>query len=492
VGSFAVSKPGPLAYDTVSGTLWMIESGTSNIVHYSTSGTLMSQSVSVASPTALAVGSNGDLLVGDNGPDQNVKIFSNIESTPTLSSSLGNVGGQSTGTYGMLNFGGVNGVGTDSSGNIYVTMNGIRPGVDTSQMVSVGIRSFTPSGTENWELHTNSFVDTGVLDPQTMSDVYSKTGHYTLNLSQPAGQQATQVGVTQNTVKYPNDPRFTMETGFAYPVAVRYIDGQKFLYYFSMYQSGMLIYRFDGETAVPSGWLSPTISSSNGPGIWRDTSGDGVIQASEVAAGDNSFGSFGMYVDSQANIWSIGSNGFTEFPPQGLDSVGNPIYTESSMKTYAFPSGYSDIERVIYIPETDTLYVGGYLTSGLSAGSYWGQVGATFARFNNYTKSSSPTMAYRFNTSFNGTGTGPKSVDVAGNAIFMQDGSEQGSDGQGYMYVYDANTGAQTAKFMAGSDVGGLGWTDIPGAIHAYVMPNGHYLIFLEDDVHAKILMYSW
>jgi hypothetical protein len=502
VRSFAVNKPGPLAYDAVSGTLWMIEEGTSTIVHYSTTGTLLSQTITVASPTALSVGSNGYLYVADNGPDQNVKIYSNIETTPTLYSTFGTVGGQySNNEVTPLSFGGLTGVGTDSSGNVYITMNGLAPNVDPSKTISTSVRSFTPAGAENWQVYTNHFVDTGVIDPTTNgADVYTKNAHYKLNLAGAVGSQATYVGVTQNPLKYPDDPRNQLATGFAYPVAIRYINGQKFMYDFTMYQNGMLIYRFSGETAIPSGWLGLATNGSayppnhpSGYWIWRDTSGDGSFQSDEYTTGDQSFSSFGMSVDSNAHIWAIGPRGIEEFPPQGLDSVGNPIYTEASMILHPAPAGYSDLERVLYIPETDTMYLGGYLT-GTTNGGYWGAVGAVYDRYNDFT--TAPTLAYRITTSFNAAElTAPKTVDVVGDAIFMQDESEKSVAGPGLCRIYDANTGALKIAFYPGAAVGGTsstGWTDIPYGLHAYQLQNGTYLVFLEDDVHAKIIMYYW
>lgn len=501
VGSFAVSNPGPLAYDSVSGTLWMIEKGTSTIVHYSTSGTVLSQ-ITVSAPTALAVGANGDLYVADNGPDQDVKIYTGIETTPKLSTEFGTVGGQyANGEVASTSFGGLTGVGTDSSGNIYITMNGMAPDVDPSKTISTSIRSFTSSGVLNWNLYTNEFVSAGVIDPTTNGeDVYTKNAHYKLDLTKAIGSQATYVGVTQNPLKYPNDMRNQLGTGFAYPVAIRYIDGKKFMFDFSMYQNGMMIFRFDGETAIPSGWLGYATNGSvyppnhpSGYWIWRDTSGDGDFQADEFATGDSSFSSFGMSVDSRGDIWAIGSSGLEEFPPQGIDSVGNPIYTLATMKLYPKPTGYSDLERVLYIPETDTMYLGGYLT-GTTNGGYWGAVGAVFDRYNNFT--TAPKLAYRIDTSFDiSTLTAPKTVDVAGDAIFMQDESEKSVAGPGICRVYDSTTGALKTSFYPGAAVGGTsstGWTDIPYGLHAYELENGRYLIFLEDDVHAKIIMYYW
>lgn len=500
--SFSVSNPGSLAYDANSDSLWMIQKGTSNIIHYSSSGAVLGQ-VSVANPTALAVDNQGRLLVGDNGPDQNVKIFTNIESNPTLSASFGNVGGQyKTGIKAPLNFGGITGVGSDSVGNIYVAMNGVKPGIDSSQIISTDIRAFNSAGTLNWQLFSNSFVDTAVIDPLSDgTEVYSKSAHYKLDLSKPVGQQAIDYAVTQNPLKYPNDPRYMFGSGFLYPVGMRYINGQKFLFMFSMYQQGMVIYRFDGEFAVPSVWLGQANNGSAYPAghpggnwIWTDSSGDGDFQSNEFAAGDDSFNSFGMSVDSAGVIWSVGSKGVTAFAPQGVDAKGNPIYTAASMKKYAVPAGYSDVERVIHIAETDTLYIGGFPT-GQTDGGKWGTPGSVLDRYDNFT--TAPTKKFSLKTTFNATtGVLPKAVDVAGNAIFIQDGtSGNGDAGPGLMHVYDASTGIEKVNFYPGAAIGGRannGWTDIPGAVHAYSLKSGRYLVFVEDDVHGKVFMYYW
>jgi hypothetical protein len=43
--------------------------------------------------------------------------------------------------------------------------------------------------------------------------------------------------------------------------------------------------------------------------------------------------------------------------------------------------------------------------------------------------------------------------------------------------------------------VGGIsntGWIDIPYGLRAFRRANGQYLVFVEDDLKSKVLMYSW
>ena len=82
-----------------------------------------------ARPSALYYdGANGQLMIGDQGPDMNIKIY-NITETPVLAKTFGILGGylDSTGAVkgmvGAQRFTRVVGIGKDSSGNLYVLNN---------------------------------------------------------------------------------------------------------------------------------------------------------------------------------------------------------------------------------------------------------------------------------------------------------------------------------------------------------------------------------
>ena len=139
-------RPGPMAIDS-RGDLWIIQEGAdtplmrkyaatypTGIYCYHTNGTYTGKSITdVAFPTALAVDSNADrLLVCDNGPNQNVRIYTGLtNTTPTWTDTLGVAGGVYSGATpgliydpsagGYARFVGLTGVGVDASGNYYVS-----------------------------------------------------------------------------------------------------------------------------------------------------------------------------------------------------------------------------------------------------------------------------------------------------------------------------------------------------------------------------------
>ena len=79
-------------------------------------------------PVALWIDRETHLLAADNGPDQDIKIFSDLNTTPKLAGTFGEKGGVFKGTpglYGPKRFYGISGIGTDAAGNFYISQ---RPG----------------------------------------------------------------------------------------------------------------------------------------------------------------------------------------------------------------------------------------------------------------------------------------------------------------------------------------------------------------------------
>ncbi len=56
--------------------------------------------------------------------------------------------------------------------------------------------------------------------------------------------------------------------------------------------------------------------------------------------------------------------------------------------------------------------------------------------------------------------------------------------------VYEAATAKYCGTMWPGKDVSG--WVDIPYAVRAHKRANGEYLVFVEEDAKAKIIMYRW
>ena len=505
--SWPAAEPGALAY-LPSGFLWVLQDK-GVIQKYSVEGVAQPQKIVVPGATAIATDpQSGMLLVADNGPDQNVKIFSALDNSPVLHHTFGVQGGvvagPVNGKIGGPRFNGLTGVGVDAKGNLYVSQNGTGP-LRVASSYNTTLAAFDPAGKELYRLFAHEWVSTAVIDPQSDgTELYGRTTRYQMDYSKQPGRQAVDLAITMDRFAYPEDPRLNLSSGFVYPMAIRRIQGQKFLFMTTMYATGIIIYRFDGEIAVPSGWLSAgavantngkfPVNQPDGVWIWRDIDGDGAFGGNEYASGDATVnGAFAWSVDEDGSIWTAGE-AIRRYKVLGLDNHNNPIYDNSKSDIFNIPLDFSRIERIHYTPSTDTLFITGF-RPGQSDDGCWGQVGKTLARYNNFA-TRRPSKQFQIDIPSNCKGlVVPKAMDIAGDAIFIINVSS-GGHGTGLLQVYDATTGSRTLSFHADpAVVGGIsntGWIDIPYGLRAFRRPNGQYLVFVEDNFKSKILMYSW
>ena len=59
------------------------------------------------------------------------------------------------------------------------------------------------------------------------------------------------------------------------------------------------------------------------------------------------------------------------------------------------------------------------------------------------------------------------------------------------MYVYETATATSIAQLKPGIEVASeSGWVDIPYGLRAFHRTNGKYLVLVEEDAKAKVIMY--
>jgi len=508
VSSWTATNPHQICVEP-SGNLWVI-CGTT-IEHYSPTGTYLGQQItSVSIPSALCLDNSGDLLVADQGTDDNIKIFSSVDTSPTLSSTFGVQGGvlgqtgTSMGVISPLHFNQITGVGVDSSNNIYVASN---RNVDGGGSV---LESYTSSGTQNWVLYGLEFEDVGSMDPTTNgADVYTTERHYTIDYTKPQAQQWAYKGYTWNPHLYPNDPRNTSASGM-FPTAgiVRRIGGNPILFTLDQTGDSLTIYRFNstssGEIAIPSGFISPSTLTGGWPAnqpttgawIWRDTNGNGSPDSGEFVqpTGDPSYSVGGTYIDDSGNIWETGASPnltITEYPCQGLDSEGNPIYNYTSAVSYTGVTDFTEIDRCMYDVASDTMYLSGY-TSSLTVDT-WGLAGKMIAQYPNWshgnrTAAWKTTFPYQYDPSNSGNWNLPKAVCIAGSYIFVAYYNVVTA----HCDVYLKSTGASVGSFtypisnVQGNDV------DSYYGLQAFLRSDGEYEITQDGYRGAKIMLLHW
>jgi hypothetical protein len=441
--SWSSDRPKQIAVDTQN-NLWIIQAkdaaNPAKILHYSNTGTLLSQKITdVIDPTALAIDNQGRLLVAENGPRQQVLIY-DISGTPKLIGTLGTQGGIYSGTrgeVGELKLNGLTGVGTDRSGNIYVSNDGFgNSGTD--------LRKFSPLGKMQWQLLGLQFVDNADADPGIDGlDVFTKHEHFMMDYSKSNGQEWTYKSYTVDKFRYPDDPRLHNQNHSAASVFVRRIKGKRFLYLTGMFAHQLSFYRFDGEIAVPSAIFArahstwPTNQPAKGSWLWRDKNGDGSIQSNEyesLGAEDDSI--WGWEVDRNGDVWQASESGtIGHYPVQGLDSYGTPIYNAATSEKIPMPAPFKSLARIKYFSETDTMYLTGYTNDRPHIGKEWGTVGTEIVRYDNWSQNRNIRwrVALPYQPSDNPDPSAKsfiviKAIDVVGDRVFAVSSNPHSAD----------------------------------------------------------------
>ncbi|MGO8925883.1 MAG: hypothetical protein ACLQU3_03160 [Limisphaerales bacterium] len=481
------------------GTLWVIQgseaTASAKIAHYSANGELLPQTISgIAVPTALAGDTKTRLFVTDGGPEQLVRIFDTA--TCRQIATFGVKGGIFSGVKGQVGpqrFNGLVGAGSDAAGNIYVACKG-RPDGNGSGLV---LQSYKPGGGLNWELLGLEFVDNADVDPAADTNAYTKEEHFVMDYRKTRGQEWSYRGYTLDRFAYPNDPRLHVDFCSTF---ARRIQGKLFLFGIDMYSEHLLIYRLtkQSEIAIPCGYFAqrhlkgewPPKQPAQGEWIWLDRNGNGDFDADEYDSQpkDNPQ-CWGWWVDGKGDIWQAGdANKIRRFPCQGFDSNGVPKYSFATAKTESAPEPFTNLQRVEYFPATDTMYLSGYSKAFANKKGNWKTVGKVVCRYDAW--SAEKTKRWELKPPFDEAQEGsktygtPVAMSIAGDYLFIA-----------YLKtaevrVYEAATVRYCGTLRPGKDLSG--WLDIPYAVRAHKRADGEYLVFVEEDAKAKIIMYRW
>ncbi len=535
---FSFTRPGPIAVDAADNTLWIVQAADdgvdARVVHCNPDGTIIPGEIQgLEDPRGLAIHPlTGQVWVAEYGAAQQIRIF---EADGTDAGSFGVYGGvyaattvsqhgfeTNPGEIHPLKFNGPTGIGFDSSGNIYVSTNG-PPATHDAEGTGSMIRKFDPAGNMLWERIGMEFVDGGDADVTTDGvDVYTKHAHYVMDYSMPPGDECTYKGFTVDPFRFPDDWRY--HEGLTGPegqpgipeydegarirnqsaVMVRDFLGGKFLFLEDQGGNGLSIFRKEpaSEIFIPSGRISRVGVNAPDPYIWRDGNGNyerdypGEFQiGSSEPAGDI----WGYWTDRNGDVWTVGhTTGIRRYICQGLDQHGNPIYEYNHMDHWNTPPLFdgwrTDLTRVVYHDDTDTMYLAGYTDDNRREGSEWGTLGREIIRYDNWYGSQS--IAWRIELPYDDAGysTGDisdnifaKSMDIVGDYVFV------GYFISSHILVYDRHTGDYVDTLIPGPELGGqYGWLETPRAISAYQRSDGEYLVFAHDETQAKILMYRY
>ena len=438
------------------------------------------------------------------------------------------------------------GVGTDSTGNLYVAQSNR----------NTLLKAFRPNRDFWWQLEGFAFVDVFDFDPATNgSDIYGMTTRYTATDSNVPGQDYQLVSYTMDLQAYPHDPRNMFKTRSGHPVSsvtMRRINGQRYMFITGMHYGRLYMYRFDGEIAVPYAvitdqrqtlgfyeqeWMYlnnespiPNQPTNNVSYIWTDTNGNGQFDQGEFSTlpGSqsrlNTGSSHSWTVDHNGDIWIVLNSTNNGMGGRGIlqlkvnTSGSHPVYSWADSVRYSLPAEYSEVRRVQYDTENDVMYLMGHTTDYPADSGAWGSGGRVITRYNNWkanhtaegTRTSThihagfPVILSYFIAQSSGHGQSnitASTLHFAGDRLFVIFGS-RGSLGftGGELHVYDTQTGRNLGTLTPGEIVGGhtnVGLIDIPEAVRAIKLnetdANGNHLykVLVEEDYFAKNLLYT-
>lgn len=517
--SWAVPSPGRIAVDT-DGTLWVIQGMQSatgpTVAHYTAQGAPIAGAPVLPAgvvPADIAIAPSGQLAIADDGVQQLIWLYTkSANGQTTAAGSIGTRDGifhSVKGQPGDWRFNGLTGIGFDQAGNLYVAQNGqgLRP--FGSALVGQGAVLEAYKGFERmslWRLYGLTFVDSADFDPANPAIVYTGSKRFTLDYSKTTpGSEWTYAAFTLDHFDYPDDPALHSTRGVRGSPMMRRFNGGLFEYALDQYSHYLYVYRFspstEGEIAIPSGMFAenpipgswPQGQPGYGEWMWRDTNGDGHVDANEITSNPSTGSTVGdgyYWVDANGNVWlGTPTSGIREQPMLGLDAHGNPEYDYASAKHFPMPAPFNRIGRVLYDAANDRMYVTGFTPQIPWDSTHWKEAGPVLARYD-YWSTGNPTLVYTVSLPWN-TSANPQvttvGVAVAGNYIFIAELYSQRID------VYDNRSGTFVGTLTPGASVGSTsGWVDIYLGMTATERSNGEYDVLVEDDARAKILLYRW
>lgn len=459
-----VSGPGALALDS-AGNLWVAQQSAATVVEFSPGGALLNtiQMPAASRPSALYFdASSGQLMVGDQGPDMNIKRYT-VSGTPTLVGTFGVQGGYldtTTGVKGQVGdkrFTRVVGIGKDAAGNLYVLNNPWGGGWDLGRNGGTDIHAYDSTGNLQWKLQSLNFEAVAAPDPLTDGAYfYSGTNIYTGT----AG--GTFVANTVDPFSYPSDPRLNMndtqrDEHFGQLVSV---GGNRILV--ASGQNPGIFYFFHFNSA--SGYIAIPDASIPGPAFNTTLSVTG-----------------GFCIDSRGDVWAglDRTNHIYHYPLTGFDGEGKPIWGPGI--AISIPQSIRPLTRIIYLPESDTMI----LAQGIAGSWDWTAMQSRIEVYHGWSAGNTT----KPNPVINLTSANPKSITAAGNYLFV-----------GYVHTvpnidaFNLTTGNLDTTLINSSggtvDVGND--VDSMYGLRAYLRSAGEYVITKDNYNGSSVIVYRW
>jgi hypothetical protein len=463
-----VTGPGALAVDG-TGNVWVAQKGEGSVVEFSPTGALLNtiQMPGGARPSALYFdASSGQLMVGDEGPDMNIKRYK-LSGTPALASTFGIQGGYldtTTGIKGQVGdkrFTRVTGIGKDTAGNLYVLNNPWGGSWDLGRDGGTDIHSYNSSGRLQWKLQSLNFEGIAAADPGTDGVYfYGGTDIYTGT----AG--GTFVANTVDPFDYPSDPRININ------------DRSRDEHF------GQLATIGANRILVASGQNPDTyyffhFNAANGYIAIPDATLPGAAFKTTTAVRD------GFCIDSKGGVWAgLDKTGYIyHYPLIGFDASGKPTWGPGI--PIRIPESIKPLTRIVYLADSDTMILG----QGIVGSTDWTSIGTRIEVYHGWNSGNTTTP----NPVINLTHAGAKSIDAAGSYLFVGYwfGSGQALPNIDAINLATGNLDTTLVNTSTGT-VDASSAIDSMYGIRAYRRSTGEYVVTKNNVKGSSITVYRW
>lgn len=508
ITEWSVDDPGELAIDH-RGMIWVVQKSLKRVARYDTRGNALPQRIRLPEnvvPTDICLDNQGRLLIGDEGVHQQIHVYKSIDDIPEPDGRIGLDGGVFAGPVagrrGPMRFYRPTGIGSDKAGNLYVANRS-----DVNNNGAACIQCYSPGGELRWELSASLWIDCVDTDPEDPDVLYGSGEKFAMDLSAGLGKEGTLTAYTANPFVFPDDSRIGGHGDHSQRGAtwMRSIGGDKFMFLTGMSGLPISIYRFQpekyGEIAVPCG----RVSASE---IWIDTDGDGRREPSELQEIDIDRG-MGAWVDSEGTVWHAGRKGIDRIPVGAVNVIGAPVYRKASIESFPLPEPFTELRRIRFYPERGRMLIlNGFTKQYPNIDHHFKRAGKVFRRYDSWAPDRW-ILKWELIPPFEDRKTGNfgdgnvQALAVAGDYLFLAPNGSSEAMGiiRGHIDVYDLETTEKVGwmepdPWIQDGNPNGqkhnVGILDINDGVNAIRRSNGEYLIFWEDDMNSKNLLYRW
>ena len=451
---WSIVKPGVIALDS-TGTVWVAQMETGRINGYDSNGTARAaiQMDAASRPSALFTDNvKGQLLVGDQGPDMNIKIYGCLSSaTPVLSGTFGLQGGYLNSTTGIRGqtgaqrFTRVVGIGRDNNGRLYVLNNPWGGTWDLGRNGATDIHCYDTAGMLLWTLQALNFEGCASADAGTDGvDLYSGNIVYSYTGTDGGTYKAN----TVDPFRYPRDARIQMSD---------HGRGEHFGHMANVGGNKILIANNQNADVFYTYYFHPA------------TDGYIAIPGDTISKVKN-----GFCLDSLGDIWisQDKTNAIQHYPLTGFTASGKPIYgTVISTPT---PASIARLNRLEYLPAHDIMVLAGGNTD-------WTLIGNRVEVYNGWVAGNrTPNVVITL------TRAQAKAMTAAGNYLFIGYYAIPNID------VFDLSTGSLVLSMTTNNSVYVGNDVDSGYGLKAYHKSTGEYIIMKDDYNATKVIVYRW